>query len=68
MLIRLNELLDLFEDNDNIEIHGRNLLMNDTKEKILENIDYFLFSRHFVKRIGLSTDWRIRPIFKIYID
>lgn len=69
-MLRLSELLALFEGINNIEIYGNSgLLFDDTKEKILENIDYqALFANHFVKRVGLSTDWRIRPIFKIYID
>lgn len=69
-MLRLRELLALFEGINNIEIYGNSgLLFDDTKEKILENIDYqALFANHFVKRVGLSTDWRIRPIFKIYID
>lgn len=69
-MLRLRELLALFEGVNNIEIYGKSgLLFNDTKEKILESVDYqALFANHFVERIGLSTDSRIRPIFKIYID
>lgn len=69
-MLRLRELLALFEGINNIEIYGESgLLFDDTKEKILESIDYqAVFASHFVEHIGLSTDWRIRPIFKIYID
>ena len=76
-MLRLRELLALFEGVNNIEIYGKGgllygtsgLLFDDTKEKILESIDYqALFANHFVERIGLSTDSRIRPILKIYID
>lgn len=69
-MLRLSELLALFEGNNNIEIYGTSgLLFDDTKEKILESVDYqAVFTSHFVEHIGLSTDWRIRPIFKIYID
>lgn len=69
-MLRLRELLALFEGINNIEIYGESgLLFDDTKEKILESVDYqVLFASHFVERIGLSTDSRIRPILKIYID
>lgn len=69
-MLRLSELLTLFEGINNIEIYGKSgLLFDNTKEKILEDIDYqAVFASHFVERVGLSTDWRIRPIFKIYID
>lgn len=69
-MLRLRELLALFEGINNIEIYGKSgLLFDDTKEKILESVDYqALFASHFVERIGLSTDSRIRPILKIYID
>lgn len=69
-MLRLRELLALFEGINNIEIYGKSgLLFDDTKEKILESVDYqAVFASHFVEHIGLSTDWRIRPIFKIYID
>lgn len=69
-MLRLSELLALFEGINNIEIYGESgLLFDDTKEKILESVDYqALFACHFVERIGLSTDSRIRPILKIYID
>ena len=67
---RLSELLAFFKDNLNIEIYRENeLLFNDTKEEILENVDYQdLFANRFVERVGLNTDWWTRPIFKIYID
>ena len=69
-MLRLSELLAFFKDNLNIEIYRKNeLLFNDTKEEILENVDYQdLFANHFVERVGLNTDWWTRPIFKIYID
>lgn len=69
-MLRLRELLALFGGINNIEIYGKSgLLFDDTKEKILESIDYqALFTSHFVEHIGLSTDSRIRPILKIYID
>ena len=69
-MLRLSELLAFFKDNLNIEIYRENeLLFNDTKEEILENVDYQdLFANRFVERVGLNTDWWTRPIFKIYID
>ena len=69
-MLRLSELLAMFEGNAHIEIYGKtSLLFDDTKEKILEIVNYqAVFANHFVERIGLSTDWRIYPIFKIYID
>ena len=69
-MLRLSELLAFFKDNLNIEIYRKNeLLFKDTKEEILENVDYQdLFANHFVERVGLNTDWWTRPIFKIYID
>lgn len=69
-MFRLRELLALFEGINNIEIYGKSgLLFDDTKEKILESVDYqALFASHFVEHINLSTDSRIRPILKIYID
>lgn len=67
--LSLSELLAFFKDNLNIEIYRENeLLFNDTKEEILENVDYQdLFANHFVERVGLNTDWWTRPILKIYI-
>lgn len=69
-MFRLSDLLERFEGCNHIEIYGKTtLLFDDTKEKILESVDYqAVFANHFVERVGLSTDWRIRPIFKIYID
>lgn len=69
-MLRLSELLGLSKDIHNIEIYRKNeLLFNDTKEEILENVDYQdLFANRFVERVGLNTDWWTRPIFKIYID
>lgn len=68
-MLRLSELLALFEGNNQIEIYGKSLLFDNTKEELLESVDYqAVFANHFVERVGLSTDWRIRPIFKIYID
>ena len=69
-MLRLSELLALSKDIHNIEIYrGNELLFNDTKEEILENVDYQdLFANHFVECVGLNTDWWTRPIFKIYID
>lgn len=69
-MFRLSDLLERFEGNNYIEIYGKHgLLFDDTKEKILENIDYqILFAHHYVKYVSLNTDWHIRPIFKIYID
>lgn len=69
-MLRLSELLGLSKDIRNIEIYRKNeLLFNDTKEEILENVDYQdLFANRFVERVGLNTDWWTRPIFKIYID
>lgn len=68
-MLRLSELLELFEGNNQIEIYGKSLLFDSTKEELLESVDYqAVFANHFVKRVGLSTDWRISPIFKIYID
>lgn len=68
-MLRLSELLALFEGNNQIEIYGKSLLFDNTKEELLESIDYqAVFANHFVERVGLSTDWRIRPILKIYID
>ena len=69
-MFRLSELLALSKDIHNIEIYRKNeLLFNDTKEEILENVDYQdLFANRFVERVGLNTDWWTRPIFKIYID
>ena len=69
-MLRLSELLAFFKDNLNIEIYRENeLLFNDTKEEILENVDYQdLFANHFVEHISLNIDWCIRPILKIYID
>lgn len=68
-MLRLSELLELFEGNNQIEIYGKSLLFDNTKEELLESVDYqAVFANHFVERVGLSTDWRIRPIFKIYID
>ena len=69
-MLRLSELLALSKDIHNIEIYRENeLLFNDTKEEILENVDYQdLFANRFVERVGLNTDWWTRPIFKIYID
>lgn len=68
---RLSEVLELFEGNNEIDIYGygKAPLFYDTKEKILKDVDYqTMFAKHFVKSVSLSTDWRIRPIFKIYID
>lgn len=69
-MFRLSDLLERFEGNNQIEIYGKTgLLFDNTKEELLESVDYqALFAHHFVKSVGLSTDWRIRPIFKIYID
>ena len=69
-MLRLSELLGLSKDIRNIEIYRKNeLLFNDTKEEILENVDYQdLFANRFVERVSLNTDWWTRPIFKIYID
>ena len=69
-MFRLSELLALSKDIHNIEIYRKNeLLFNDTKEEILENVDYQdLFANHFVEHVSLNTDWWIRPILKIYID
>ena len=69
-MLRLSELLAFFKDNLNIEIYRKNeLLFNDTKEEILENVDYQdLFANRFVDHIGLNTNWRTRLILKIYID
>lgn len=68
-MLRLRELLALFEGNNQIEIYGKSLLFDNTKEELLESVDYqAVFANHFVKRVRLSTDWRIRPILKIYID
>ncbi len=69
-MLRLSELLAFFKDNLNIEIYRENeLLFNDTKEEILENVDYQdLFANRFVERVGLNTDLWTRPILKIYID
>ena len=69
-MLRLSELLAFFKDNLNIEIYrGNELLFNDTKEEILENVDYQdLFANRFVERIGLNTEWCTRTIFTIYID
>ena len=68
-MLRLSELLELFEGNNQIELYGKSLLFDSTKEELLESVDYqAVFANHFVKRVGLSTDWRISPIFKIYID
>lgn len=68
-MLRLRELLALFEGNNQIEIYGKSLLFDNTKQELLESVDYqAVFASHFVKRVGLSTDWRIRPILKIYID
>ena len=69
-MLRLSELLAFFKDNLNIEIYRKNeLLFNDTKEEILENVDYQdLFANHFVERVSLNTDWWTRLILKIYID
>lgn len=69
-MLRLSESLAFFKDNLNIEIYRENeLLFNDTKEEILENVDYQdLFANRFVERVGLNTDLWTRPILKIYID
>ena len=69
-MLRLSELLAFFKDNLNIEIYRKNeLLFNDTKEEILENVDYQdLFANRFVEHVGLNTDWWTRLILKIYID
>lgn len=69
-MLRLSESLAFFKDNLNIEIYRENeLLFNDTKEEILENVDYQdLFTNHFVEHVSLNTDWWARPILKIYID
>ena len=69
-MLRLSESLAFFKDNLNIEIYRENeLLFNDTKEEILENVDYQdLFANHFVEYVSLNTDWWTRPILKIYID
>lgn len=69
-MLRLSESLAFFKDNLNIEIYRENeLLFNDTKEEILENVDYQdLFANHFVEHVNLNADWWTRPILKIYID
>lgn len=68
-MLRLSELLALFESNNQIEIYGKTLLFDNTKEELLESVDYqAVFANHFVKSIRLDTDWRIYPILKIYID
>lgn len=69
-MLRLSELLAFFKDNLNIEIYRKNeLLFNDTKEEILENVDYQdLFANRFVEHVGLNTDLWTRLILKIYID
>lgn len=69
-MLRLSESLAFFKDNLNIEIYRENeLLFNDTKEEILENVDYQdLFANHFVEHVSLNTDWWTRLILKIYID
>lgn len=69
-MLRLSESLAFFKDNLNIEIYRENeLLFNDTKEEILENVDYQdLFANQFVEHVGLNIDWWTQPILKIYID
>ena len=69
-MLRLSELLAFFKDNLNIEIYRKNeLLFNDTKEEILDNVDYQdLFANRFVEHVGLNTDLWTQQIKKIYID